>query len=70
MKGENSFQLFVTEDVWFKDFQGAGGGQLWNILKLNTELFLENSTWKFCCDQLAKFLRKVQGVQLVSAIKL
>lgn len=58
-KGRQFFQLFITEDVWLKDFQGEGRGQLWNILKLNTE-FLENSTSKFCCDQLAKFLRKVQ----------
>lgn len=33
--------------------QGTEGGQLRNNLNLNTEFFLENSTLKFCCDQLA-----------------
>lgn len=45
------FQLYFTQNAWLKDFQGTGG-QLWNNLKLNIEFFLENSTLKFCCDQL------------------
>lgn len=47
------FQLYFTQDAWLKDFQGTEGGQLQNNLKLNTEFFLETSTLKFCCDQLA-----------------